>query len=62
MLMQSFDFLMLHENYGCKLELISLKPDNFAAAAACHPDICEFLHTSDFRAIEEDYLNNIKLF
>lgn len=48
--------------YGCKLELISLKPENFAAAVACHPDICEFLHTSDFRAIEEDYLNNIKLF
>ena len=49
-------------NYGCKLELISLKPENFEAAIACHPDICEFLHTSDFRAIEDDYLSKVKLY
>ena len=49
-------------NLGCKLELISLKPENFEAAVACHPDICEFLHTSDFKTIEEDYLSKVKLF
>jgi len=48
--------------YGCKLELISLNAENFAAAIACHPDICEFLHTSDFRKIEDDYLNSVKLY
>lgn len=49
-------------DYGCKLELISLNADNFRTAAACHPDICEFLHTSDFRTIEDHYLNGVRLF
>ena len=49
-------------DYGCKLELISLKPENFEAAVNCHPDIREFLHTSDFRTIEEEYLNRIQLY
>ena len=32
------------------------------AAIKYHPDMCEFLHTSDFRAIEEKYISGIKLY
>lgn len=39
--------------YGCLLALISLDSDNFETAIRQKPDMCEFLHTSDFRAIEE---------
>ena len=44
---------------GCMLALISLNPENFAAAMVHHPDMCEFLHTSDFRQIEADYFENL---
>lgn len=49
-------------NYGCLLALISLNPDNFENSIRCKPDMCEFLHTSDFKAIEENYLKKIKLY
>lgn len=47
---------------GCLLALISLDERNFASAIKYHPDMCEFLHTSDFRAIEEKYISGIKLY
>ena len=47
---------------GCLLALISLNENNFETAIRQHPDMCEFLHTSDFRAIEENYLKKIKLY
>ena len=47
-------------DYGCKLALISLNENNFETAIRQHPDMCEFLHTSDFRAIEDSYLKNLK--
>lgn len=47
---------------GCLLALISLNEENFQAAMECHPDMCEFLHTSDFRAIEDGYLKDLKLY
>ena len=46
---------------GCLLALISLDEHNFKTAIECRPDMCEFLHTSDFKAIEEDYLKKVKL-
>ncbi|MBQ8393663.1 MAG: hypothetical protein IJX51_07855 [Clostridia bacterium] len=49
-------------NAGCLLALISLKPDNFEAAIRQKPDMCEFLHSSDFKAIEENYLKKIRLY
>lgn len=47
---------------GCLLALISLDERNFEASIKQNPDMCEFLHTSDFKAIEEKYLNSIKLY
>lgn len=47
---------------GCLLALISLRPETFVNSIRCKPDMCEFLHTSDFAAIEADYLNTIKLY
>ena len=47
---------------GCLLALISLKAENFEAAIKQHPDMCEYLHTSDFRAIEDSYLGKVKLY
>ena len=49
-------------DYGCLLALISLKENNFEAAIRQHPDMCEFLHTSDFRTIEDGYLEKVKLY
>ncbi len=49
-------------NYGCLLALISLDENNFEASIKYHPDMCEYLHTSDFKAIEEAYLNSTKLY
>lgn len=51
----------IREN-GCLLALISLDERNFESAIKQHPDMCEFLHTSDFRMIEEQYINSIKLY
>ena len=47
---------------GCLLALISLNANNFENSIRCKPDMCEFLHTSDFAAIEEDYLKKTKLY
>jgi hypothetical protein len=49
-------------DYGCLLALISLKTDNFEAAIKQHPDMCEYLHTSDFKAIEESYFKKLRLY
>ena len=49
-------------DYGCLLALISLNENNFEAAIRQHPDMCEFLHTSDFKAIESSYLKKVKLY
>ena len=49
-------------DYGCLLALISLNENNFEAAIRQHPDMCEFLHTSDFRSIEDGYLKKVKLY
>ena len=49
-------------DYGCLLALISLNESNFEAAIRQRPDMCEFLHTSDFNAIERSYLEKVKLF
>lgn len=47
---------------GCLLALIGLHERNFQAAIKHHPDMCEFLHTSDFKAIERAYLEKEKLY
>ena len=49
-------------NYGCLLALISLSPANFEDSIRRNPDMCEYLHTSDFATIEEEYLKKIKLY
>lgn len=48
--------------YGCLLALISLNENNFETAIRQKPDMCEFLHTSDFRTIEDQYLKQVKLY
>lgn len=48
--------------YGCLLALISLDEGSFEAAIRQKPDMCEFLHTSDFRTIEDNYLKKVKLY
>ena len=48
--------------FGCLLALISLDERNFEASIRYKPDMCEYLHTSDFKAIEENYLKKIKLY
>ena len=47
---------------GCLVALISLNASNFDAAIAQHPDMCEYLHNSDFRAIEDAYFDGLKLY
>ena len=47
---------------GCMVALISLNASNFEQAIAHHPDMCEYLHTSDFRTIEDNYFKNTKLY
>ncbi|MBQ9116185.1 MAG: hypothetical protein IJY04_04100 [Clostridia bacterium] len=46
---------------GCLLALISLDGSNFEKAMRYCPDMCEFLHTSDFRAIEDGYFEKTRL-
>ena len=52
----------LIRSYGCLLALISLDSSNFEDAIRQKPDMCEFLHTSDFRTIEDNYLKKVKLY
>lgn len=47
---------------GCLLALISLDENNFEKSIKHHPDMCEYLHISDFKAIEEKYFSNLKLY
>lgn len=47
---------------GCLLALISLNEDNFKKSIEYHPDMCEFLHTSDFKTIEKEYFDSLKLY
>ena len=47
---------------GCLLALISLHSNNFEAAIAKRPDMCEYLHTSDFKAIEDAYFDELRLY
>lgn len=47
---------------GCMVALISLHAGNFEAAISQHPDMCEYLHTSNFKAIEDEYFKNTKLY
>lgn len=47
---------------GCMVALISLNSSNFELAMAYHPDMCEYLHTSDFKAIEDSYFDKLKLY
>ncbi len=49
-------------SYGCLLALISLSKSNFEASIAHHPDMCEYLHTSDFKAIEKEHFESLKLY
>ena len=35
---------------------------NFKSSIAYHPDMCEYLHTSDFKGIEEKYFSELKLY
>ena len=43
------------------LNNVSALFSNFNNAIKHHPEMCEFPHTSDFKSIEEDYFNNLKL-
>ncbi len=47
---------------GCMVALISLSASNFETAIAYHPDMCEYLHVSDFRKIEDAYFDSLKLY
>ena len=47
---------------GCLVALISLNASNFRAAIAQHPDMCEYLHNSNFREIEDAYFDELKLY
>lgn len=47
---------------GCRLALISLDASNFEQAVAYCPDMCEYLHTSNFKQIEADYFDSVKLY
>ena len=47
---------------GFMLALTSLHSGNFVAAVGYSPNMCEYLHTSDFRAIEDAYFANLKLY
>lgn len=47
---------------GCMLALISLNESNFKNAISYNPDMCEYLHTSDFRAMENAYFDARKLY
>lgn len=47
---------------GCMVALISLNANNFETAIAYHPEMCEYLHTSDFKAIEDSYFEKVALY
>lgn len=47
---------------GCMLALISLNASNFEKAISYCPDMCEYLHTSNFKQIESSYFENLKVY
>lgn len=47
---------------GCMLALIGLSASNFSTAITYHPEMCEFPHTFDFKNIENNYFDNLKLY
>lgn len=47
---------------GFMVALIGLNASNFDAAISNHPDMCEYLHTSDFKQIEADYFADQTLY
>lgn len=47
---------------GCMLATVSLNATNFAKAIIHHPEMCEYPHTSNFKDIEDNYFNNLKLY
>ena len=47
---------------GCMLATISLNKTNFSQAIIHHPEMCEFPHTSNFKDIENNYFNTLKLY
>ena len=47
---------------GCMLALISLNSDNFITAIKYNPEMCEYLHTSDFKSIEQDYFKDTNFY
>ncbi len=49
-------------NAGYRLELISITADNFSEAIQFYPDNLEYLHTTDFRTIEDAYFNSVILY
>jgi len=47
---------------GCMLAAISLNAGNAPAAFVHHPDMAEYPHTSDFSAIDQSILDDIKFY
>lgn len=47
---------------GCMVALIGLNEYNFETALAYHPDMCEFVHTANFREIEDQHFDSLKLY
>lgn len=44
---------------GFMVALTSINEYNFEAAIEQHPDMCEYLHTSDFREIEDNHIEKL---
>lgn len=44
---------------GCMLAAISIRPETAEEAFALHPDLMEYLHTSDFAKIESTFLSQL---
>ena len=47
---------------GYRLEVISIDNTNFNTAIQYYPDNIEYLHTTDFRTIEDAYFNSVTLY
>lgn len=47
---------------GCMLALINLNAENFEKAITYYPDMCEYLQTADFNAIENNYFDSLTLY
>ena len=49
-------------NAGYRLELTNITADNFSKAIQFYPDNLEYLHTTDFRTIEDAYFDSVTLY